>query len=38
MIAVDMIGRSRRAYFEQRRPIMEIARTLSVSRATVRKA
>jgi hypothetical protein len=37
MIAVDMIGQIRRAYFEQRRPIKEIVRTLSVSRATVRK-
>lgn len=27
----------RRAYFEQHRPIKEIVRTLSVSRATVRK-
>ena len=37
MISVDMIGRIRRAYFEQHRPIKEIVRTLSVSRATVRK-
>ena len=37
MIGVDMIGEIRRAYFEQRRPIKEIVRTLSVSRATVRK-
>ena len=37
MIGVDMIGRIRRAYFEQHRPIKEIVRTLSVSRATVRK-
>jgi IS30 family transposase len=28
---------ARRAYFEQHRSIMEIVRTLSVSRATVRK-
>jgi hypothetical protein len=32
MIGVDLIGQIRRAYFEQRRPIMEIVRTLSVSR------
>ena len=37
MIAVDQIGQIRRAYFEQRRPIKEIVRTLGVSRATVRK-
>jgi transposase len=37
MIGVDLIGRIRRAFFEQRRPIKEIVRTLSVSRATVRK-
>ncbi len=37
MIGVDIIGGIRRAYFEQHRPIKEIARTLSVSRATVRK-
>src|SRR5271154_1141928 len=37
MICVDLIGQIRRAYFEQRRPIKEIVRTLSVSRATVRK-
>ena len=37
MIGVDQIGQIRRAYFEQRRPIKEIVRTLSVSRATVRK-
>src|SRR5476649_1777612 len=37
MIGVDKIGEIRRAYFEQRRPIKEIVRTLSVSRATVRK-
>ena len=37
MIGVDMIGEIRRAYFEQHRPIKEIVRTLSVSRATVRK-
>jgi hypothetical protein len=34
---VDLIGQIRRAYFEQHRPIKEIVRTLSVSRATVRK-
>jgi len=37
MIGVDLIGQIRRAYFEQRRPIKEIVRTLAVSRATVRK-
>jgi len=37
MIGVDLIGRIRRAYFEQHQPIKEIVRTLSVSRATVRK-
>ena len=37
MIGVDLIGEIRRAYFEQRRPIKEIVRALSVSRATVRK-
>jgi len=37
MIDVDQIGQIRRAYFEQRRPIKEIVRTLGVSRATVRK-
>src|SRR5277367_2366144 len=37
MIAVDTIGEIRRAYFEQHRPIKEIVRALSVSRATVRK-
>lgn len=37
MIGVDKIGEIRRAYFEQGRPIKEIVRTLSVSRATVRK-
>jgi len=37
MIGVDVIGQIRRAYFEQRRPIKEIVRTFSVSRATVRK-
>ena len=37
MIGVDLIGQIRRAYFEQRRPIKEIVRLLSVSRATVRK-
>src|ERR1700687_1999360 len=37
MIGVDLIGQIRRAYFEQHRSIKEIVRTLSVSRATVRK-
>ena len=37
MIGVDLIGQIRRAYFEQHRPIKEIVRMLSVSRATVRK-
>src|SRR3981081_989951 len=37
MIGVDKIGQIRRAYFEQDRTIKEIVRTLSVSRATVRK-
>ena len=37
MIGVDKIGDIRRAYFEQHRPIKEIVRRLSVSRATVRK-
>ena len=37
MIGVDKIGEIRRAYFEQGRSIKEIVRTLSVSRATVRK-
>ena len=37
MIGVDKIGQIRRAYFEQRRSIKEIVRTLSVSRATVRE-
>ena len=37
MIGVDQIGQIRRAYFEQGRPIKEIVRVLSVSRATVRK-
>ena len=37
MIGVDMIGKIRRAYFEQQLPIKEIVRTLSVSRSTVRK-
>ena len=32
------IGEIRRAYFEQHRSIKEIVRTLSVSRAAVRKA
>ena len=34
MIGMDLIGQIRRAYFEQHRPIKEIVRTLSVSRAT----
>ena len=34
---MDMIGRIRRAYFDEHRQIKEIVRTLSVSRATVRK-
>jgi transposase len=37
MIGVDIIGEIRRAYFDQQRPIKEIVRMLSVSRATVRK-
>jgi hypothetical protein len=37
MIGVDKIGDIRRVYFEQGRPIKEIVRTVSVSRATVRK-
>ena len=37
MIGVDKIGEIRRAYFEQHRSIKVIVRTLSVSRATVRK-
>jgi len=37
MIGVELIGRIRRAYFEQQLPIKEIVRTLAVSRATVRK-
>jgi hypothetical protein len=37
MVGVDLIGEIRRAYFEQRRPIKEIVRTLAVSRATVRR-
>src|SRR3974377_503968 len=37
MMGVDKIGDIRRAYFEQHRSIKEIVRTLSVSRATVRK-
>lgn len=37
MVGVDKIGEIRRAYFEQERTIKEIVRTLSVSRATVRK-
>jgi DNA replication protein DnaC len=37
MTGVDKIGEIRRAHFEQKRSIKEIVRTLSVSRATVRK-
>ena len=37
MVGVDKIGEIRRAYFERERTIKEIVRTLSVSRATVRK-
>ena len=37
MIGVDKIGQIRRAFFERQLPIKEIVRTLSVSRATVRK-
>ncbi len=37
MFRVDKIGELRRAFFEQERSIKEIVRTLSVSRATVRK-
>jgi hypothetical protein len=37
MIGVEKIGQIRRAYFERHRSIKEIVRTLSVSRATVRK-
>ncbi len=37
MVGVDLIGDIRRAHFEQRRPIKEIVRTFSVSRATVRR-
>jgi transposase len=37
MIGVDKIGAIRRAFFERQLPIKEIVRTLSVSRATVRK-
>src|SRR5271154_782411 len=37
MITVDKVGQIRRAFFERHLPIKEIVRTLSVSRATVRK-
>ena len=37
MIGVELIGRIRRAYFDQKLPIKEIVRTFSVSRTTVRK-
>jgi len=35
MIGVEMIGRIRRAYFEQQLPIKEIVRTLAVPRAGI---
>src|SRR3981189_3778853 len=37
MIGVEKIGEIRRGYFDRDRSIKEIVRTLSVSRATVRK-
>ena len=37
MTSVNLIGQIRRAYSKQGRPIKEIVRTLSISRATVRK-
>ena len=37
MMFVDKIGEIRRAHFEEKLSIKEIVRTLSVSRATVRK-
>jgi hypothetical protein len=37
MVGVDKIGEIRCAFFERHLPIKEIVRTLSVSRATVRK-
>ena len=37
MMSVDVIGDVRRAYFEQKLSLKEIVRTLSISRATVRK-
>src|ERR1700716_709538 len=37
MIGVEKIGEIRRTYFDRHRSIKEIVRTLSVSRATVRK-
>jgi hypothetical protein len=37
MIGVEKIGEIRRVYFDRHRSIKEIVRTLSVSRATVRK-
>lgn len=37
MMGVDTTGQIRRAYFEQHRPIKEVVRSLSVSRATMRK-
>ena len=36
-MSVDQVGQIRRAYFDQGRPIEEIVRTMSISRATVRK-
>jgi len=35
MIGVELIGRIRRAYFDQQLQVNEIVRTLSVSRTTV---
>jgi DNA invertase Pin-like site-specific DNA recombinase len=37
MTSVNLIGQIRRAYSKQGRPTKEIVRTLSISRATVRK-
>jgi len=37
MNGVELIGRIRRAYFNQKLPIKEIVRTFSVSRMTVHK-
>ena len=36
MIGVDLIGQIRRAFLEQRRPIKEIVRTLSVVSVALR--